>query len=284
MTVVLGGLAAILFGVGDLIAGIGGRREGSRDAPAQIAFTATCVGAVLSGCYLLFVDDSFSGNDLYWAFGAGAAMSAARPLLYRGMMVGPIVVFAPVFALVALIVPAVIGPLVGQGMDPLEVIGVAIALPAVVLVSSERRLPTYGELRHSPILGLACAVGGLIGLAGVFLSFVSEGAGAAPAVVITTTGVVVIPLVSAALGQRVIPGPITIRFGGAVGLTSVTAFILAAITYQRGSAAVGSALIGLSPGVSILLAWKLLGEKIWPVQVLGGVLGVTTVVLFALAI
>jgi drug/metabolite transporter (DMT)-like permease len=61
------------------------------------------------------------------------------------------------------------------------------------------------------------------------------------------------------------------------------AFVLAAMTFQRGNAAVGSALIGLSPGVSIALAWKLLNERLWPIQIIGAALGALTVILFALA-
>jgi drug/metabolite transporter (DMT)-like permease len=59
--------------------------------------------------------------------------------------------------------------------------------------------------------------------------------------------------------------------------------MLSALTYQRSNAAVGSVLIGLSPGVSILLAWRFLGERVWPLQIAGGLLAGLAVVLFALA-
>lgn len=284
MTVLLGSIAAVLFGLGDVIAGAGGRRDGAADAPAAIAFVATIVGAILSGGYLLFFsDDSFVGNDLWWACAAGVIMSAARPLLYRGMAVGPIIVFAPVMALIALVVPAVLAPIIGQDLALLEVIGIAIALPAVVLVSGDKRLPSIDELRTSPVVGLGVIVGFCIGIGGLFLSLVSEDAGAAPAVVLTTLGIIVIPVVARVLGQSVRPNATTLTFGGIVGCTSVLAFILAALTYQRSNAAIGSALIGLSPGVSILIAWKFLGEKVFRLQVLGGILGGLVVLLFALA-
>lgn len=274
----------MLFGLGDIIAGAGGRRDGSDNAPAAIALVATIVGAILSGGYLLlFSDDSFTGNDLWWACAAGVIMSAARPLLYRGMAVGPIIVFAPVMALVALVVPAVLAPIVGQSLALLEVIGIAIALPAVVLVSGDKRLPTMEELKTSPVVGLGIVVGFCIGIGGLFLSLVSEDAGAAPAVVLTTLGIIVIPVVARILGQSVRPNSTTLTFGGIVGCTSVLAFILAALTYQRSNAAIGSALIGLSPGVSILIAWRFLGEKVFRLQVLGGLLGGVAVLLFALA-
>ena len=153
MTILIGGLAAVMFGIGDLVAGIGGRRDGSPNAPVGIALTASAVGVVLSGCYLLFIsDDRFTGDDIYWAAAAAVFMSAGRPLLYRGVAIGPIVVFAPVFALVALVVPALLGLAVGQSLALLEVVGVVVAVPAVVLMSSERRLPSLAELRSSTVI------------------------------------------------------------------------------------------------------------------------------------
>jgi drug/metabolite transporter (DMT)-like permease len=289
VTVLLGTVAAVLFGVGDLIAGVGGRRDANKNTPSGIALTASLVGALISGLYLLMfrtsgpVTSVFTGNDIWWSLAAGLIMSAARPLLYLGMTRGPIMVFAPVFSLVALVVPAVVAPLVGQSLAGLEVVGVIIALPAVVLVSSNKRLPTMSELKGSSIIGLAVAVGTSVGVGGLFLSFVSEGAGAAPAFVLATAGLVVIPVVARGLGQSVIPNKTALVFGGIVGTTSIIAIILSTITYQRGGAAIGSALIGLSPGVSILLAWRFLKERIWPIQAVGGLLGIVTVVLFALA-
>ncbi len=283
MTVFLGALAAVMFGVGDLVAGLGGRRDGSINAPVGIAFVASGVGAVLSGSYLLALsDDVFTGNDLYWAVAAAVFMSAARPLLYRGMAIGPIVVFAPIFALVALVVPALLGVVVGQSLAPLELIAVLVAIPAVVLMSSEHRLPRFSEFRSSTVVASAAMTGALIGLGGLFLSFISDGAGAAPAFVVAIAGLAVIPLVARTIGLSVQITRTTTKFGLVVGCTSIVAIVLASITYQRGNAAIGAALIGLSPGVSIALAWKFLHERLWPIQIAGAVFGALTVILFAL--
>jgi drug/metabolite transporter (DMT)-like permease len=273
-----------MFGVGDLLAGVGGRRDRSPDSPVGIALTASAVGAVLSGLYLLVLsNDRFTGDDVYWAVAAAVFMSAGRPLLYKGVAIGPIVVFAPVFALVALVVPALLGLAVGQSLSLLEVLAVVVAVPAVVLMSSEKRLPELDDLRSSSVVANAVLTGALIGLAGLFLSFVSEGAGAAPAFVIALAGLLVIPVVGRAIGLSVRVSSTTTTFGFMVGCTSILGFVLASITYQRGNAAIGSALIGLSPGVTIALAWKFLHERLWPLQIAGTALGALTILLFALA-
>ena len=210
-------------------------------------------------------------------------MSAGRPLLYKGVAIGPIVVFAPIFALVALVVPAVLGLAVGQSLALLEVLAVIVAVPAVVLMSSTQRLPVLDDLRSSTVAANASLAGAFVGLAGLFLSFVSDGAGAAPAFVIAVAGLVVIPVVGRAIGLSVRVSATTTAFGFLVGCTSILGFVLAAITYQRGNAAIGSALIGLSPGVTIALAWRFLRERLWPLQIAGASLGALTVLFFALA-
>jgi drug/metabolite transporter (DMT)-like permease len=284
LTILLGLVAALLFGVGDLVAGVGGRRDGSSHAPAGIALTASSAGAVLSGLYLVFLsDDSFTGNDIWWALTAAISLSAARPLLYRGMSIGPIVAFAPVFGLVALVVPSLLGTMAGQVLAGAEVAGVIVAIPAVVLLSSGERIPRPTELWSSSVLWNASAVGLLVGLGGLFLSLVSDDAGVAPAFAVTLVGIVVIPLVCRQVGLTPRLNRTTAGFGMLVGCTSIIAGMLAAVTYQRSSAAIGSVLIGLSPGVSILLAWRFVGERVWPLQIVGGLLGGLAVVLFTLA-
>ena len=67
-----------------------------------------------------------------------------------------------------------------------------------------------------------------------------------------------------------------------LGFTSGTAFVLSTAAYLRGSAAVVTALIALCPGVSVGIAWRFLGERVAPLQVLGGAFGVASVVAFAL--
>ena len=283
MTVLLGVLAAIGFGVGDFVAGVGSRRDGDLSAPVGVAFVASIVGAGLGGVYLLgFSDDRMADGDLGWIAGSAVLMSAARPLLYQGMAKGPIVVFAPVFALVALVVPAVLGAVVGQGLAVLELIGVVVAVPAVALMSSEQRLPGLAELGNRVVLD-AAVVGVLVGVASLFLSFVSEDAGAAPAFAIAIVGVAVVPVVGRAVGLSLRLTPTTIGTGAVVGLTSISSFFLAAVTFQRGNAAIGAALIGLSPGVTIGLAWVILKERLWTIQLLGACCGASTVLLFALA-
>ena len=244
---------------------------------------ATCVGATVIGGYLLFnPPESLTSSDVGWSVLAGLSMSATRPLLYLGMARGPIAVFSPTFGLTAIVIPALVGPLVGQRPGPWELFGLVSAIPAVVLLSGEGRVPTISEVLRSPVLGMAVVVGTCIGIAGLFLSFVDEQAGGFPAFMTLAVGFVVLPVVSVFIPGRGFPDRVTTRFGAILGVTSATAFMLSTLAYQRGSAAVVTALICLCPGVSIVIAWKFLHERLATPQMVGGAFGVLTVVLFAL--
>ena len=129
---------------------------------------------------------------------------------------------------------------------------------------------------------MAVVVGTCIGVAGLCQSFVDDGAGVFPAFITLLTGVVVLPIVSVATSGNIKPDPVVLRHGLLLGFTSSTAFMLAAVAYQRGSAAVITALICLCPGVSIFIAWRLLKEKVALLQMVGGVFGIVTIIMFAL--
>ncbi len=283
MAVLLAALSSVAFGSGDLVGGIAIRRSGRPDAAVATASISSVVAAVICGLALLVAPpDRLTGNDVAWAAAAGLIMTVTRPLLYLGMARGPVTVFAPGYGLAAINLPAVVGPMVGQGLVGWEVFGVLVALPAVALLSGEGRLLRPAEVVRSHVLGLALLVGTSIGLSGLFYSFIDEAAGLAPAAIAMTVGAVLLPAYAAAR-----PAPTPYRSVGvpavALGGTTAVAFMLSTAAYQRGVAAVVTALICLAPGVSILLAWRFLGERVARLQLVGGLLGVVVVVCFALA-
>ena len=283
VTVLLAAASAVFFGVGDLLGGIAIRRSGRPGAAVSVAMTATAVGAVVVGLVLVVrPPEAVSVADVIWPVMAGLLMAATRPLLYLGMARGPVAVFAPGYGLTMIAVPALVGPFIGQHLTGIEVIGVLLAVMAVVLLSGEGRLPRIGDIVRSRVVGMALAVGCSIGMAGVLLTQADSAAGEVPALLVLLTGLVVLSTFARVRSGSVWPDPIVRRFGLVLGFTSGTAFVLSTAAYLRGSAAVVTALIALCPGVSVGIAWRFLGERVAPLQVLGGVFGVASVVAFAL--
>ena len=283
VTVLLAAASAVFFGVGDLLGGIAIRRSGRPGAAVSVAMTATAVGVVVVGLVLVVrPPEAVSVADVIWPVMAGLLMAATRPLLYLGMARGPVAVFAPGYGLTMIAVPALVGPFIGQHLTGIEVLGVLLAVMAVVLLSGEGKLPRIGDIVRSRVVGMALAVGCSIGMAGVLLTQADPAAGEVPALLVLLTGLVVLSTFARVRSGSVWPDPIVRRFGLVLGFTSGTAFVLSTAAYLRGSAAVVTALIALCPGVSVGIAWRFLGERVAPLQVLGGVFGVASVVAFAL--
>ena len=283
VTVLLAAASAVFFGVGDLLGGIAIRRSGRPGAAVSVAMTATAVAAVVVGLVLVVrPPEAVSVADVIWPVMAGLLMAATRPLLYLGMARGPVAVFAPGYGLTMIAVPALVGPFIGQHLTGIEVLGVLLAVIAVVLLSGEGKLPRIGDIVRSRVVGMAMAVGCSIGMAGILLTQADPAAGEVPALLVLLTGLVVLSTFARVRSGSVWPDPIVRRFGLVLGFTSGTAFVLSTAAYLRGSAAVVTALIALCPGVSVGIAWRFLGERVAPLQVLGGVLGVASVVAFAL--
>jgi len=282
--VILAGLSAIMFGFGDLLGGVAIRHSGRQRSSLGLAMVATLVGAVLVGLFLLArPPETVRPADVVWPSAAGLLMASTRPLLYLGMARGPVAVFAPIFGLTMIVVPAVIGPFIGQYLNGLEVVGVGLALVAVALLSGEGGVPELGRLLRSGTVGLAVLTGTSIGVAGVFLTQAAPEAGELPAFLVMVSGVVVLPVVVRLGTGTFRPDRAVVGYGLVLGVTSATALALSTAAYLRGSAAVVTALIALAPGVSVAIAWRFLGERLYPLQAVGGVFAVAAIFAFALA-
>jgi len=284
MIVLLAGLSAIVFGLGDLLGGVAIRRADRPGAAVAVAMTATFVAVVVLGvAVLLRPPEAVRLADVLWPVLAGVFTAITRPMLYLGMARGPVAVFAPGYGLTMIVVPAIIGPFIGQDLAPVEVLGVVLAIPAVAFLSGEGRVPRPGEFLRSPVIGLAVLVGTSIGLAGVFLTQAAPESGELPALLVLATGAVLLPLAARRQSKRIWPERTIRRYGLVLGFSSATAILLSTAAYLRGSAAVVTALIALCPAVSVAVSWRFLGERLYRIQAVGGLFGAAAVVCFALA-
>ena len=252
----------------------------------SIAWVASCAGALAAGIYVaVFPPVAVSAHDLFWMLVAIPLVSLIRPLLYLGMEIGPMAIFSAVLGVVSLAVPAVVGPLTGDHLSGSELAGVLIAIPAVLLIVSEGRLPSVATIGVSPALLLGIVVGGLIGCMSVIFGQISPDAGAMPAFLTQLGAVALIPALSR-LPKMQHMAPLTsgvYRFGVLVGLVDIVAIISSVIAFQRGDIAVVAAILGFAPGVTILLAWRIYDERVRRWQWAGAGLATVSIVLFALA-
>ena len=283
MPVLFAVISAIFYGVGDVLGGVGVQRSNRNGAAISMAAVANITSVIfLTAFVLISPPEVVLLGDVLWPALAGLLMAITRPLLYEGMARGPITVFAPGFGLTMIAIPAVIGPLIGESLSLLEVLGVILAIPAVVLLSSRDGLPKMEEILKSRVIGLSLLVGTNIGIAGIFTSQANPEAGQLPVLIILGMGVVVLTPVARIRSGSFWPDIEVRKFGFVLGCTSGIAFILSTAAYMRGSVAVITALIALCPGVSVVVAWKFLKEEIFGLQIVGGIFGLASIIFFSI--
>ena len=274
----------MLWGCGDFLAGVGGRRTRHAGAAIAIAWVASLVGIVVVGAYLLiFRPVAFGLHDLLWTLGAVLFFAAQRPLLYLGMAKGPIAIFSPVIGVVGLVVPAIVGPLAGQSLNALEALGVLLAVPAVALVAGEGKLPSVEFIRQSSALRLGVITGVLIGATSLCFGQIDPDAGAMPALLVQVGAVLLIPPIASVFRPMAPLRADIVRFGFLVGIVDACAVIGAVIAFQLGNVAVVAAIVGFAPAVTIAWAWQVFGEKVWRWQWVGAGLAAVAILLFAAA-
>ena len=276
MSVLLAGVAASLLGAGDFFGGLGGRRSRHPGASASIAWVASCVGTALAGIFVLVVQpDAFGRADLLWSLAATVFFSFARPLLYLGI--------EPVLGIVSLVVPTIIGPLTGQDLLGLELVGVVIAFPAVLLIVSGGELSLRALVHSRAAIVLGAITGALIGGASLCFAQIDPDAGAMPAFVSQLGAVLLIPLIARKIQPMSPIEPVVRNYGVLVGAIDIIAIISSVIAFQRGNVAVVAAVMGFAPAITIALAWRVLDERVRGWQWVGAALASAAILLFAVS-
>src|SRR4051794_37181608 len=127
------------------------------------------------------VGATFVPGAVAWGAASGLASAAAFALLYRTLAIGPMSVLSPITALVSAALPVTVGGIEGEQLSGLAVGGMALALVAIVLVSSGAG--TRGLRPSRTALILAFGAGSAIALQLICLDQAPGGSGVAPLIV-----------------------------------------------------------------------------------------------------
>ena len=133
MAITLALLTAALFGTGDFLGGLAGKRM----SVLRVLAISHTIGLVLITVGAIVIADEFLLGDLAWGALAGIAGFIGLALLYRGLACGPMGVVAPLTAITSAAVPAGWGLLVDdESLAGTAWVGVVLALLAIGLVSA----------------------------------------------------------------------------------------------------------------------------------------------------
>lgn len=278
MTAVLLALAgAVGYGLSDFIGGLTARRT----SPWPVAFLA-CAGALSGSMVLALVHSGAPGaGDFGFAALGGVGSGVGSGFLYRGLAAGRMGVVAPVSAVGAAVVPVAAGVLGGERPSGLIWLGIAIALPAIWLVSREvsasaSKAPTAAGL----VDGVLAGVG--FGVLFAAMGQVPTAAGYWPLVVAQVVSLAAIIITALLFRARWVPRQRTELWGLAAGVLASLAVLCFLLATDQGLLTVSAVLTSLYPAATVLLATVVLKERIHRAQAVGLGMCVITVVCVAL--
>ncbi len=272
--------AAVLYGGADFLGGAASRRAHTL---AVLTVTAPA-GAVVMLVAALVTGGRISLAGAAWAAAGGAAGGAGLIAFYEGLAIGPMTAVAPVSALVSTLLPVGVALATGERAGLPVGIGAVACLAAIVLISVENGTAAAHPRRGTP--GRALAYGIASGIAfGLFFLFLRNAGTTGvywPVAVARLAGAVVALTAAACLGIR--PGGrglgrrvfLVAAASGVIDSLANLCYVLATRAGLFGMAVV---LTSLYPGVTVLLARLVLGERIRLTQQAGLALAAAGVVL-----
>lgn len=265
--------AACTFGVADFLGGLCTRRA----AVIAVSLTTNLAGAVLAVVLVLTIGGTWSPAAVGWGAVAGLAGLFGLVLLYRGLAEGPNRLVSPLSAVVAAVVPVVVGVSLGDRPGALAIAGLAIAPLAIWLVAGGD-LRVAGGSRLPLALGLGAGLG--FGTFFALLAQTPEDAGAVPLVASRAASVTALAVVAAIRRPGVPPRPVVgvAIVAGALDMTANGLFLWSTLD---GELAIVGALVSLFPATTVLLAVAVLGERLDRKQATGLVLAVGTAALLS---
>jgi drug/metabolite transporter (DMT)-like permease len=284
MVILLGLAAAVLYGSGDFLGGMATRR-------AHVLAVLTLVetaGVIVAVAVAVLSGGLASLPGLAWGFSAGVIGGLGLIVFYVGLAAGPMSVVAPVSGLVSTVLPVAVALAEGERPGLGVYAGAMLCLVAIVLASSAGKAsgPTpTGPARTGPArtgsahpprrLGRAIAYGTASGLAfGLFFLLIRNAgqSGEVWPVAAGRIGELAIVLAAAAVLRpgllRGIGGSIPL-VAAAAGVIDVVANLCYVAATRTGSFGLAVVLASLYPGVTVLLARVVLGERLRWIQRVG---------------
>ncbi|MFE0450070.1 EamA family transporter [Streptomyces sp. NPDC058914] len=268
--------SSLAYGCADFLGGLGARkahvlRTVMIAAPASLAVELV-LWPVLGA--------SFSAGGLGWGAASGVASAAAFALLYRTLAIGPMNVLSPVTALVSAALPVGVGLLRGEHLTTVGLVGLPLALVAVVLVSAGHGAGSARPSRTA--LLLACGAGAAIALQLVFLDRAPSDSGVAPLIIGRAVSSAVILAAAGLMHRKLGSERPAYAMAAAAGVLDSVANLLFLLAARNGDLTVVAVITALYPAGTVLLARCVLAERIHRGQLAG--LGAAAVAVGLLAL
>jgi drug/metabolite transporter (DMT)-like permease len=310
--------AAVLYGTADFLGGVASRRASvfavlalTVPAGAAVMVLVALLGGLLGHGGLGSPTAVGSWSAVGWAAGSGVCGACGLVAFYAGFASAPISVVAPVAALVSAVLPVGVAVAGGERPGGGVIAGGLICLVAIVLVSAQ---PAHGGQQHATAqrdgataqgdgadvrgsvrpgttarpaasrlraVGYGLAAGAGFGLFFIFLKNAGQSGVLWPVAISRSAGTVVAFGIALATGTRLWPrrGNGITRIALVSGAIDAAANVCYVLATRAGLFGLAVVITSLYPGMTVLLARLLLGERMQWLQRAGLLLAAVGVVL-----
>lgn len=281
MTALLALASAVLIGGADFLGGLTSRRANGIRVAALVQVAGLIFAVPIS---IAYGADAVGSSDVAWSLMSGIAVGAGLGCFYLAMGRGLISVVAPVAAVTGAVLPVAYALVRGERPGTTAVVGLAIALVAVAVVSmapADQHPDSAGALDRT-VIALSVASGVLFGTFYIMFSLISDDAGLLPVTLERIGSSIILVALAFALtrglfsdARRLLPAVLVIA------ALEVAASVPLLIALQRGPVAIASVLASLYPVTTVILAGVILRERLSRLQYAGVACALVAVVLIS---
>ncbi len=262
-------MSAFAFGTADFLGGFSSRKN------ATTATVAWSQGAGLITVLIaapLMGAGSVAAADLFWGMIGGVSGALGVLVLFHGLSTGLASIVSPIAALSGAALPVVFGFLIGERPPLLTWSGVALSLPAILLLSWER-----GKKSDHVLLSLRWGLlsGFCFGGFFIFVSRSGEGSGMWPLVAARFTTVPLFILITRFRKVNLKLEPGTRRITLISGFLDMAANVFYLLAARTGYLIFAVILSALYPAPTVALQRVFLHEKLTPSRIIGLILSIT---------
>jgi uncharacterized membrane protein len=266
MAIMLAGFAALSYGVADFCGGF----AAAKSRLLSVLILSQVLGLLVALATLAAMGHGLpSGRDLLWGFLGGLTGSIGLFMLYGGIARSIVAIVSPTSAVVGAIIPVLFGLLQGERPSTAAVLGSALCLPAILLLTWEGGAGARG----GKSIKTALVYGGLAGLGfGLFfvtLSRCRPDAGLWPLVSARVASIAAFTIALLGSRQRFKverAGCAPALMAGAADMGANILFLLAS---QSGLLSLVAVITSLYPAPTVILARIFLHQRIPPTRLAG---------------
>jgi uncharacterized membrane protein len=274
MVILLGLAAGVLYGTGDFLGGLATRRV----QVLAVLMLAETAGVIVAVPAAAMSPGPARLAGLAWGISAGLVGGLGLIIFYVGLAAGPMSVVAPVSGLVSTILPVAVALAEGERPRAEVYAGALLCLAAIVLASSggggdpardPRAAQRPGLTGAGRAVGYGIASGTSFGLFFLLIRNAGQSGELWPVAAGRIGELAVVLIVAAVLRRSLVPrgaGFILLLAVAGAGAIDVVANICYVAATRTGMFGLAVVLASLYPGVTVLLARAVLGERLRWVQ------------------